>query len=137
MANTLSYGTRGELWAAAAAIIPNTSASSAVLKVPPNASGRMIVTLNVTVSGGTIDLAYDSISLRGYATDDASDVGVPLTDDLSSLTAYNLLANSAGASSCNRGVSMLWFPVVKATITSDGTKTFTFSDAMCVISPTR
>lgn len=137
MANTLSYGTRGELWAAAAAITPNTSSSSGAMKIPPNASGTVVVSLNVAVSGGTIDPAEDFITLTGYMTDDASDAGFPLVDDLSSLTAYNLLENSLGASSCNRGVTMRWAPVIKATVVSTGAKTFTFTDAFSVVSQVR
>lgn len=137
MANTLSHGTRNEFWAAAAAVTPNTSSSSGALKIPPNAAGTVVFALNVAVSGGTIDPAEDFITLTGYMTDDASDAGFPITDDVSSLTAYNLLANSTGASSCNRGLVMKWAPVIKATIVSTGAKTFTFTDAFTVVSQVR
>lgn len=136
MATELGYGHRRAAFAASDAVTPNPSEMSEALKIPPSASGRVIVGLNVSTSGA-IDPARDKIYLLGFTTDDASEEGYPLTDDLSSLEAYNLLANSTAATSCLRAVSMLWFPVIKVVVVSDGSITFTFVDDLTIVSSAR
>lgn len=129
----LSHATKIIAAASGAAITANTSASSAKFKVPPNPTGRITIGLNITTNVA-ISTSRDKIEVYGHMEDDGSDTGYPLTDDLSSTSAYNLLANSGGATSCRRAVSMLWFPVVEIRYTGDGTLTITHAADMVILS---
>lgn len=130
---SLSYATRIVAAAAGSAVTANPSATSAAFKVPPNSTGRVIVGINISTNAA-ISTSRDKIELFGHNKDDGSDAGYPLNDDLGTNTAYNLLANSGGATSCIRSVSVLWFPVIKVRYTGDGTVTITHTEEMVILS---
>ena len=129
----LSYATRIVVAASGAAITANPTSSSAMFSIPPNSTGRIIVGLNVTTNVA-ISTSRDKIELYGHMLDDGSDAGYPLTDDLTTNTAYNLLDNSGGLTACVRSVSMLWFPVIEVRYTGDGTATITHAADLVILS---
>lgn len=133
MATTLSYATKVTAADTGLAVTANTTVNSSKFVVPPNPSGRVIVGINVTTNVA-ISTSRDKIELYGHMRDDGSDAGYPIPYDLGSNSAYNLLDNSGGATSCIRCVSVLWFPLIRVKYTGDGTLTITHAEEMVILS---